>query len=129
MIRILCSSAILLSLITACGQTDGQSKVSNVSDQGEGRVLQALDETCADTWCSGDYNFSFKRVAFDGLANSTLVEFAMFPWGLESEITDSSCVITGFSQESAILGEGGVLNVDFRSQMNACIKALEDSLN
>lgn len=128
MFRVLFTSAILVSLFVACGQSNS-SKISSssTSEAGEARVLQAIDDICADTWCAGDFNFAFKRVMFDFDANTTLVEFSTYPWGLESEATDSSCLIQGFSQEASILDEDGRLNLGFHDQISACVKALEDS--
>jgi hypothetical protein len=42
-------------------------------------ALKLIDDICGDTWCSGDYNFGFRRLTCSRAAESCTLTMQVFP--------------------------------------------------
>ena len=42
-------------------------------------ALKLIDDICADTWCSGDYNFGFRRLNCSRLRKTCTLTLQVFP--------------------------------------------------
>lgn len=42
-------------------------------------VLKLIDDICGDTWCSGDYDFAFRRISCDKRSATCLLTLQIFP--------------------------------------------------
>lgn len=108
----------------------------------EEKVRKAIDDICGDTWCEGDYQYSFRKVSFDSKTNQTTVDFFMTPYLSEEPIADEAtfastlvspsfavrCVVKGYSDAKLILTQQGDLNWDFYTAFGDCVNSLEKNL-
>jgi hypothetical protein len=42
-------------------------------------ALKLIDDICGDTWCSGDYNFAFRRLTCSRVAKTCTLTLQVFP--------------------------------------------------
>src|SRR5262245_7582380 len=73
---------LLFSLLAACAQASGSS-TSNVTDDRlltedeEKQVLTEIDNICGDTWCEGDFDFSFNALDCRTTTSSCRFDFEL----------------------------------------------------
>jgi len=108
-------------------------------------LLSLIDQTCADTWCEGDYNFSFDAVRCDSQAKICTIRFKMREddaWQKRykkvqqtnrfvSKISNThevECTIRNLSQASDLMAADNALNDNFYDAFNDCVGSLEDRL-
>lgn len=101
-------------------------------------VLQLVDNICGDTWCSGDYNFSFDRIqCHAGCAarpGSCKLTFRMFSYDTNLETGPTftrSCrtqEFTGFESLVKTLRGRQSLQPDYYDALTECIARVESHL-
>jgi hypothetical protein len=68
-------------------------------------VLKLIDDICGDTWCSGDYDFGFRRLTCGRIAKTCTLTLQVFP----REVSDGkrsywrSCKTSGFEGFSSLV--------------------------
>jgi len=111
-------------LLPACSAGSGASPTIEVGDGGpvETReetlsgnalspaqaaiALKLIDDICGDTWCSGDYNFGFRRLTCNQAAKSCTLTMQVFPReGVQSQKRSywRSCKTFGFHGFSSLV--------------------------
>ena len=100
-------------------------------------ILKSIDDTCGDSWCEGDYGYAFKQVILQPEQNSTEVQFVMSIEDSQAPASDSvgmvrdfdvSCTVQGFSDPSEVMHTRYTLDPDFYTQLDSCIRNLEQKL-
>lgn len=107
-------------------------------------ILVAIDNICDDTWCEGDYGFTFKKVHCD--QNTVVIDFVIVEKGVQVNVSFSdnvgyigsvrntsvyhsvSCKILGRYENLADILDSDRLQEDFYGKLTNCIFALEKSL-
>ncbi|HEY0465637.1 MAG TPA: hypothetical protein VGC79_15595, partial [Polyangiaceae bacterium] len=62
-------------------------------------ALKLIDDICADTWCSGDYNWGFRRLTCTRIARTCTLTLQVFPRERSASEPASywrSCKTSGF---------------------------------
>ena len=63
------------------------------------QALEAIDSICADTWCSGDYNFRFDSLRCDFKREVCVLRYRLGEWPAEGEVMrftrTGRCQLTG----------------------------------
>ncbi|HYQ43949.1 MAG TPA: hypothetical protein VER11_18335 [Polyangiaceae bacterium] len=61
-------------------ETSEEALVGNaLSPAQAATALKLIDDICGDTWCSGDYNFGFRRLNCNRRAQSCTLTLQVFP--------------------------------------------------
>jgi hypothetical protein len=107
------------------GLTPAQSK----------QVLKLIDDICGDTWCEGDNDFSFERLACSASSRRCTLVFEVIPRddgaaGLPFYLR--SCTTRHFTGFDSLVttGENGYqsLQPDYYDALTECISRVEDRL-
>lgn len=96
-------------------------------------VLREIDNICGDTWCEGDFNFSFDKISCDSDSKSCVLEMKLFDgYSEEDESTvyyNGACTIEGPSDYSDIIEKNGdwdSLKMEFYELVTDCVSDLEE---
>ncbi len=94
---------ILALLGLALTQT---SFANDLSSKEESSLLTSIDNICGDTWCEGDFNFSFNSFVCDFDKSECVMEYEFIDyyfdqdWEITGEVrTAASCAIKAGSLE------------------------------
>ncbi|GEM_PF-3536960 len=130
------TTTILLSIIFCLKLFAVESILTNSEEE---ILLQDLDNICADTWCEGDFDFSFNDLGCfeDGSCKLSLT-FIYYDWQesgeLYSELPNKKflvpvvCEMGGFRGKEDII-EGNSKSSDFLfDQVTECIDKNSDSV-
>ncbi len=61
-------------------ETQEEALLSNALSPAQAKTaLKLIDDICADTWCSGDYNFGFRRLSCSRTAKTCILTLQVFP--------------------------------------------------
>ena len=68
-------------------------------------ALKLIDDICADTWCSGDYDFGFRRLTCSRVAKTCTLTLQVFPRDVSSGKRNywRSCKTSGFEGFSSLV--------------------------
>ena len=96
-------------------------------------VLREIDNICGDTWCEGEFNFSFDQFNCDDQTQSCVIEMTLFD-GYEDfregdKTYTGSCTLTGLSsydQMIEIRGRYPSLVWEFYEIVSDCVTELEE---
>lgn len=90
-------------------------------------ALKLIDDICADTWCSGDYNFGFRRLTCNRTAKSCTLTLQVFPReGVQSQKRSywRSCKTFGFDGFGSLVTTTGngyqSLDNDYYDALTEC---------
>jgi hypothetical protein len=89
-------------------------------------LLRLLDDDCADTWCSGDYDWQFRRAVCNfGERACTITMFVEEHGGAATWWR--ACRITNVSRYTSVVRDGR-LTSGFYGAMDRCIARIEAKL-
>jgi hypothetical protein len=94
-------------------------------------VLQQIDNICGDTWCEGEFNFRFTRMACDFGARRCTLSATLLPYDNSGKTYPRACRITGLSSyRSMITGTSSNPRlVDaFYNKVNDCVTRWEATI-
>ena len=97
-------------------------------------TLRLIDDICGDTWCDGDYDFGFRRLACSKAAHTCTLTLQAFPVDGPHSSPQSywrSCKtpgFTGFASLVTTLNGFQSLNDDYYDLLSECISRVESSL-
>lgn len=120
------------------GESAAELKRNALSEPEQKVALKLIDDICGDTWCSGDYDFGFRRISCQTVNNAQsgtcTLTLQIFPReGVPSarRMYWRSCKTGGFSGfDSLVRTTNGYqsLQEDYYSALTDCIQALESRL-
>jgi hypothetical protein len=88
-------------------ETREEALVGNALTPDQAKTALALiDGICADTWCSGDYDFGFRRLTCNRAAETCTLTLQVFPRDDEASAERSywrSCITSGFEGFSSLV--------------------------
>lgn len=103
-----------------------------LSDSQRSTVLREIDNICGDSWCEGDYNYSFDKFSCDSVKQTCILELRLFDgYSEEDENTvyhSGVCALEGLSDYSQMIEKSGkwdTLTWSFYEQVSDCINSLE----
>jgi hypothetical protein len=88
-------------------------------------VLKEIDMICADTWCSGDYNFQFKSIQCDDTKAICQINYEMYIWEQEAAKLSLNCQIRPLKKFSDLVvkqGEHYYLQDKFYDKLTDCFQ-------
>jgi hypothetical protein len=98
-------------------------------------VLKLVDDICGDTWCSGDYDFRFRRIACSNVAKTCTLLFLLIPReGVTSRSPSywRSCKTHDFDGFDSLVTTtpSGYQSLDqnYYGALTECISRIEDKL-
>jgi len=111
-----------------------RAATNQITPEAETRILRAIDTTCGDTWCCGDYDYRFTRL--DAEKGKVTVEFFSFlNYGNNKRISGEGFTGTVFpamkgtctvaAGNEADIHNGVDLTDKFHESFTACIAAFE----
>lgn len=99
-------SALEVSELSA-REVESELSVKNALSASQSQtVLRLIDGICADTWCSGDYDFGFRRLSCVQAAGTCTLTLQVFPRELVATHSVSywrSCKTRGFESFSSLV--------------------------
>jgi hypothetical protein len=87
-------------------------------------VLKAIDDTCGDTWCEGEFNYEFKRLACDFGAKRCTLSANVVTYDTPAKKYPRACRMTGITGFSAMVTKVGTyydLKQPFFDKVSTCI--------
>jgi hypothetical protein len=98
-------------------------------------ALKLIDDICGDTWCSGDYNFGFRRLSCSRVAKTCTLTLQVFPRaGVPSQKQSywRSCKTSGFEGFSSLVDTAGngyqSLHEDYYDALTECTMRIVNHL-
>jgi hypothetical protein len=112
---------------TAAPAADDKADANDLTTAQRKAALFAIDQICGDTWCSGDYDFSFKKIVchFSGKGTCTVT---MLIWPRQDikpvPVYWRSCKISGLHGFADVVDTAAngyqSLDPDFYDDMTTC---------
>ncbi len=107
-----------------------------LSSTEQATVLEEIDNICGDTWCEGDFDFSFNEIKCDSESSVCEIEMELFEGCYEEDeslcnetIYSGTCSIGKLAKYSDLVDESRrwrSLNDDFYFRLSDCITELEE---
>ena len=88
-------------------------------------VIDEIDLICADTWCSGDYNFRFLELDCNSNTNSCQLNYEMFIWEQEKVKLSLNCVIRPIKSMNDMVSKSKkfyALKEQFYAKVSNCLE-------
>jgi hypothetical protein len=98
-----------------------------ISETDKNEVLRLIDHICADSWCSGDYNYQFTGFSCHDTSNTCTLSFKIIDRDSkpsESHSRNRRCIFKGITSISNIIHDT-TLSEDFYDKLNYCVSARE----
>jgi hypothetical protein len=113
--------AFTLSFALSCS---GKSLTQDQRNQ----IVNVIDNTCADSWCEGDYDFDFIDFKCHESDKSCDLVFRFINTDADVEKKSSlqNCHFLNITKLEQVLVNYNMLNVDFYETLDACISNLEN---
>ncbi|GEM_PF-739888 len=89
-------------------------------------TLKEVDIICADTWCSGDYNFKFVSIQCDDSKAICQLNYEMFVWDHDEAKLSLNCKIRPVKKFSdMVVSSKGyhAINQNFYQQLTTCFQS------
>lgn len=95
------------------------------------KIVEAIDNICADSWCEGNYNYEFTSFSCDKSVHTCNLSFYFINTETEDGISVYSplqiCSFSNIMNLKQILTRTNSLNDNFYSELDMCISALEEN--
>ena len=95
-------------------------------------LVQEIDNICGDTWCEGDYNFSFNSLTCDFSLGECEMKFEVIDtlydsdWNDVGEVrTPATCVIAAESRDVLVNTHWNTYSDYFYETMSECVSDAE----
>ncbi len=101
------------------------AQIMNETDKNE--VLKIIDHDCADSWCSGDYNYKFLTFNCNDITETCTLSFTIIDRDVKPGEVNSRnrrCIFKGITSKEKIF-TGATLNEEFYDQLTYCISSRE----
>jgi hypothetical protein len=101
------------------------TQILNENDKAE--VIKIIDQVCADSWCSGDYDYKFSTFSCnENIATCTLGFKIIDRDAKPGEVNyrNKRCIFKGITSKEKIYF-GTSLNEEFYDQLNNCVSNRE----
>lgn len=117
-------------------QSEAEALAKNALTAAQAKTtLQLIDDICGDTWCSGDYNFGFRRLTCAQAAHTCTLTLQVFPReGVPSSAPSywRSCKTSGFTGFASLVNTAPngyqSLQSDYYDALTECVFRIEEHL-
>jgi hypothetical protein len=119
-------SVFVFGLTQAMGIESMASK-QILSSSEKNEVLELIDHACADSWCSGDYNYKFSAFSCNDTTSVCTLTFKIIDRDAkpgEPNSVSRRCLFTKISSVNDII-QGHNLNEEFYDKLNYCVSNRE----
>jgi hypothetical protein len=90
-------------------------------------IINVIDNTCADSWCEGDYEYEFTKITCSKISYSCDLSFHfLFDQGdsfLRSEI--KTCRIYNIKNINHVIDQNQRLVITFYEQLDKCLSSFD----
>jgi len=95
------------------------------------QIVEAIDNTCADSWCEGDYDYEFLDFVCKKMDESCdlIFQFISIDDEDEKRSTPQYCHFINITKMEQVLDDKKRLNMDFYESLDSCISGLEDGFD
>jgi hypothetical protein len=128
--KYLLTSFIFASFISTLIIVPSHSQEPFSKDQRQ-LVIETIDNTCADSWCEGDYNFEFTE--FSCIKTNHVCELKFYFINTYNKIEKKSqlqlCHFANIFEIEQIIDKSQELNNHFYELLDACISERAGSIN
>lgn len=121
------ATLIIASTINFAQAASAPSLTQILNENDKNEVLTIIDRVCADSWCSGDYDYKFSTFSCnDNTATCTLTFKIIDRDAKPGEINfrNRRCIFKGITSREKIF-TGVTLNEEFYDQLNSCVSNRE----
>ncbi len=94
-------------------------KAAKITNNDLDKVLTTIDNLCADTWCEGDYNYSFSKLECSN-NNTCKLSFRIIDGDKEKMSNIKTCKLTGIKSTKDMMAKG-YLTESFNEQVDQCL--------
>ena len=122
---------LILSIAVACTLSFALScSGESLTKEQRNQIVNVIDNTCADSWCEGDYDFDFISFKCHESDKSCDLNFRFIntDGDIEKKSSIQNCHFFNITKLEQILEGDKRLNVDFYESLDACISNLESML-
>ena len=94
-------------------------------------VLATIDDQCSDSWCEGDFDYSFDWIGCKASLSRCVLRFTMKDMADNGRVKNQMsavCVISDVRSVDQIMDKYG-LNQDFYGKLDGCISKREDEFH
>jgi len=135
---------IVASLATACAGSSGEVDVepleateaelqtSDLTNEQAAVALKLLDDICGDTWCEGEYNWHFPKIACRFAKSTCTLSFRVTTYDDPPKNYMRGCKVRDLTRFEDLVqtAPNGYqsLNDAFYDKVSACISRIEDDL-
>lgn len=112
------------------------ANANDLTSHQESDVLTAIDNICGDTWCEGDFDYSFNAISCDFKTATCKFEFDYIWYEFDEEYEEiletitipHTCELTGVESLSYMLEDSNYLDLkwEFYHTVGDCISDGED---
>jgi hypothetical protein len=85
-------------------EADLKADAATLTSSQQRTVLQVIDNTCGDTWCEGEFNYRFTRMACDFGARRCTLSATVITYDSPAKYYPRACRITGISSYRSMIG-------------------------
>ncbi len=110
--------------------SDTNSFLKIISDEDKVEILSTIDRVCADSWCSGDYEYQFSNFSCNDNTSTCTLTFKIIDRDsgpTEAHLRNKKCIFKGITSKEKIIS-GVTLNQKFYDQLNYCVTDRETRL-
>lgn len=114
-------------LLALFGLNSAYAITEIVSANDKKEILALIDHTCADTWCSGDYEFKFQTFSCNDNSGVCTLTFKIIDRDAKPDmqgIRNRRCIFKGLTSKEKIYHDHA-LSEEFYDQLNNCVSNRE----
>ena len=127
MIKIISIILMLATSIPLANATQSQPFLQILNEKDKDEVIEIIDRTCADSWCSGDYEYKFSRFSCNDNTAVCVLSFKIIDRDAgpgERQARNKRCIFKNIISKEKIFA-GATLTESFYDQLNYCISNRE----
>ena len=114
-----------ISFAKAADPSHEFAQILNENDKNE--VLEIIDRVCADSWCSGDYDYKFSKFSCNDNNATCILSFKIIDRDAkpnEVKVRNRKCNFKGITSKEKVF-TGATLSEEFYDQLNFCVSNRE----
>jgi hypothetical protein len=120
---------MIISIVTALSTANAASLAFKpiITENDSAEVLKLIDRVCADSWCSGDYDYKFSTFSCNDSSAACILTFKIIDRDAKPGEVNSKnkrCIFKGLTTSEMIFHENK-LDEEFYDKLNYCVSDRE----
>ena len=118
---------MLISSITFANAESTQPFSQILTEKDKTEILEIIDRVCADSWCSGDYEYKFSKFSCNDNSSKCILSFKIIDRDAkpgEVKSRNRRCIFKDITSREKIF-TGVSLSEEFYDQLNYCVSNRE----